>query len=181
MADNIILIGFMGVGKGRTARALAEKTGWYTVDTDDLIESLVNKKIRKIFKKQGEPHFRALERETADWLRLHVSNTIISTGGGFFKTIGPGSDDTVVYLHASLESILQRMMSHPKAAKKLKKRPLLQDMQQAQILYDERLPQYREKADLEVNVEGKAPEETADVIIQKLKLPVSLQGGGQVP
>ena len=76
----------MGVGKGRTARALADKTGMFTVDTDDLIESMVNMKIRKIFKKKGEPHFRELEQATADWLRLHVSNTIVSTGGGFFKT-----------------------------------------------------------------------------------------------
>ncbi|MCW5204049.1 shikimate kinase, partial [Desulfobulbus sp. US4] len=48
MADNIILIGFMGVGKGRTARALAEQTSRFAVDTDDLIESMVNLKIRDI-------------------------------------------------------------------------------------------------------------------------------------
>ena len=49
MADNIILIGFMGVGKGRTARALAEKTGLFAVDTDDLIETMTKMKIRQIF------------------------------------------------------------------------------------------------------------------------------------
>ena len=37
MADNIILTGFMGVGKGRVARALVEKTGMFAIDTDDLI------------------------------------------------------------------------------------------------------------------------------------------------
>ena len=42
MAENIILIGFMGVGKGRVARTLAAGTGRYTVDTDDLIETMVN-------------------------------------------------------------------------------------------------------------------------------------------
>jgi shikimate kinase len=183
MADNIILIGFMGVGKGRTARALAEKTGYYTVDTDDLIETLVNKKIRKIFKRQGEPHFRALEQETADWIRHHVTNTIVSTGGGFFKTRNLGRDDHVVYLHASLEYILQKMMNHPKAAKKLKKRPLLQDLDQARILYDERLPLYRQKADLEVNVEEKLPGEVADIIISKCNITGfagRVDGGGPV-
>ena len=49
MADNIILIGFMGVGKGRTARELSRLTGRFTVDTDDLIESFTKLKIRKIF------------------------------------------------------------------------------------------------------------------------------------
>ena len=57
MADNIILIGFMGVGKGRVARALVGKTGMVAIDTDDLIESLVNMKIRKIFALHGEPYF----------------------------------------------------------------------------------------------------------------------------
>src|SRR5210317_1556606 len=99
MAGNIILIGFMGVGKGRVARALVEKTGMYAIDTDDLIESLVNMKIRKIFKLHGEPYFRKLEQQTADWLRLNVSNAIVSTGGGFYKVKGLGKKDTVVYLH----------------------------------------------------------------------------------
>ncbi len=44
----------MGVGKGQTARELARQTGRFAVDTDDLIESLTKKKIRKIFADQGE-------------------------------------------------------------------------------------------------------------------------------
>ena len=58
---NIVLIGFMGVGKGTLARALAKDTGIYAIDTDDLIESLTNTKIKKIFKKRGESYFRSLE------------------------------------------------------------------------------------------------------------------------
>lgn len=42
---NIVLIGFMGVGKGRSARCLAAKTGRYALDCDDLIESSANSKI----------------------------------------------------------------------------------------------------------------------------------------
>lgn len=170
MAENIILIGFMGVGKGRTARILAAKTGFYTVDTDDLIETLVNMKIRRIFKKYGEPHFRKLEQQTADWLRLNVSNTIISTGGGFYKVKNLGKHDKIVYLHSSLKKILREIKRAPNAAKKIKKRPLLKDMKHARFLYDERLPRYRKSADLEVNVEGRTSEEIADIIISKLKL-----------
>ena len=61
MSKNIILIGFMGVGKGRTARALAVKKNKYTVDTDDLIETMVKMKIRHIFAEHGEASFRQLE------------------------------------------------------------------------------------------------------------------------
>ena len=59
--NNIVLIGFMGVGKGTIARALVKNSSYdqnnkclqrfcFAVDTDDLIESLENKKIKKIFK-----------------------------------------------------------------------------------------------------------------------------------
>ena len=170
MADNIILIGFMGVGKGRTARSLAAKTGKYAVDTDDLIESMMNIKIRKIFAQHGEPFFRKLEQQTADWLRLHAHNTIVSTGGGFFMVKKLGKKDTVVYLHTTVESILETIRLHPKAKKKIKKRPLLQDMDTARALFEERLPRYRKAADLEVNVEGLDPEEVAERIIEKMRL-----------
>ena len=170
MADNIILIGFMGVGKGRTARALAEKTGMFTVDTDDVIETVVNMKIRKIFKIHGEQYFRDLEQRAADWLRLNVSNTIVSTGGGFFKVRKLGGKDRIVYLHSSLDMILGAIRSHPKAAKKIKKRPLLRKMKKARHLYDERLLLYRKAADLEVNVEGLSPDDVAGKILDKLGL-----------
>ena len=61
--NNIILIGFMGVGKGTVARALVKNSNYFAVDTDDLIESLVNKKIKKIFKDEGEEYFRFLEKK----------------------------------------------------------------------------------------------------------------------
>lgn len=169
MAGNIILIGFMGVGKGRVARALMEQTGMFAIDTDDLIESLVNMKIRKIFKLYGEPYFRELEQRTADWLRTNVSNTIVSTGGGFYKVKGLGKKDTVVYLHSSLENIIDSMIAHPKAKKKIKKRPLLQDMKKAATLFNERLPLYRKVSDMEINVEGMDGEKVAARIIKKLK------------
>lgn len=170
MADNVILIGFMGVGKGRTARALAAKTGYFTLDTDDLIETMVNMKIRKIFENRGEKHFRKLEQHTANWMRKNVSNTIISTGGGFFKVKKLGEGDKVVYLHCPLKKIMKEIEEAPNAAKKIRKRPLLQDMEKARILYSERLPGYRKVADIEVNVDGLTGEEVADIIIRKLKL-----------
>ena len=54
MKKNIILIGFMGVGKGTTARAYAQKYKCFNIDTDDLIESKANSSIKTIFKEHGE-------------------------------------------------------------------------------------------------------------------------------
>ncbi len=166
MAENIILIGFMGVGKGRTARELAKRNGRFIVDTDDLIESMTKQKIRKIFAEKGEPHFRALEQRAADWLEKNVSGTIVSTGGGFFMVNNIQRLGTVIYLHASVESIISTIQEHPKAERKIKKRPLLQDLEAAKALYEKRLPLYREAAHHEIVVEGKGSDWVADEILR---------------
>ena len=136
--NNIILIGFMGVGKGTVARALVEKTDMYAIDTDDLIESMQNRKIKKIFELHGEQYFRALEKKTSLWLESSVQNTIISTGGGFYKQENIDKIGKVVYLKSSFQGILDRINEAPNAANKLKKRPLLQNMEEAIKLYDSR-------------------------------------------
>jgi len=161
MPKNIILIGFMGVGKGRTARELARQTGRFTIDTDDLIESATNVKIKKIFETQGEPAFRKLEYELALWLEHNVSNTVVSTGGGFFMVDNIQKLGTVIHLHASMDGILHAIQSHPNAAKKIHKRPLLQDLDTARKLYDTRLPLYKQTARHSIDIEGKDISEVA--------------------
>lgn len=52
----------MGVGKGTIARALVKQSDYFAIDTDDIIESLENTKIKKIFETKGEPYFRDLEK-----------------------------------------------------------------------------------------------------------------------
>jgi shikimate kinase len=171
MADNIVLIGFMAVGKGRTARQLSRRTGLYTVDTDDLIESKVKESIKGIFDQQGEDAFRVLERQTARWLERSVRGTIVSTGGGFFKVPNLKGIGTVIFLDASLESILECIHAHPDAEGKIRKRPLLGDMAGARRLYKERLPQYREAADLVVKVKQGDVKGAVEKIITALDLP----------
>jgi shikimate kinase len=170
MTGNIILIGFMGVGKGRTARMLAEKTGRFAVDCDDLIESFTNKKVKKIFARDGEPRFRKLEKQVAVWLRKQVRNTIISTGGGFFKVSKFRKIGTVVYLHSDFDQILNAIHAHPNAKKKVRKRPLLQDLDSARALFEDRLPLYRDIADIEIQVAGRPVEDIVADIIQRAGL-----------
>ena len=153
--NNIILIGFMGVGKGTVARALVEKTDMYAIDTDDLIESMQNRKIKKIFELHGEQYFRALEKKTSLWLESSVQNTIISTGGGFYKQENIDKIGKVVYLKSSFQGILDRINEAPNAANKLKKRPLLQNMQEAIKLYNLRASEYEKVAHIVVDVEKK--------------------------
>lgn len=165
MSKNIILIGFMGVGKGRTARELSLLTGRFALDTDSMIESLAKKKIRNIFADQGEAAFREMEQQAANWLRRNVTSTIVSTGGGFFMVKNIHKLGMVIYLHSSIEGIITAIQNHPNAARKIKKRPLLQDIEAAKELYYRRLPLYRRAADHEINIEGKDIKAVAKKIV----------------
>ncbi len=155
---NILLIGFMGVGKGTTARAFAKRYGLYNIDTDDLIESRENRTIKKIFQKKGEAYFRCLEQETADWIECCVDRTLISCGGGFYQVKNLKNLGTVVLLDASYDWIYHRL-SHAKNAKnKLAKRPLFAEPKKAKKLYAQREKAYKKVADLVVSLEGKTME-----------------------
>ena len=166
--SNIILIGFMGVGKGTVARALVKKSGMFAIDTDDLIESMENRKIKKIFEEEGEPYFRALEKKTALWLENSVKSTIISTGGGFYKQENIKKIGKVVYLKSSFQGILDRINNSPNAESKLKKRPLLQNMEEALKLYNSRVKEYEKVAKIIVDVENKDVEDIVKEILGKI-------------
>jgi shikimate kinase len=173
MTDNIVLIGFMGVGKGRTARELARQTGRFAVDSDDLIESLVKMKIADIFAAHGEPYFRALEGRVAQWLGECVSATIVSTGGGFAAAPDVGRIGTVVHLHSEFDEIIAAIKGHPRARQKIKKRPLLQDLDRARRLYDQRRQLYLQVADLQIDVTGRPVSLVAEEIIERTGLKIS--------
>ena len=169
MSKNLVLIGFMGVGKSTLARALCRKTGMFGVDSDHLIESLEHRDIKTIFNEDGEEYFRSLEKKTALWLSKNVTDTIISTGGGFFKVNELNSIGQVIYLKSSFEGIIKKLKSLPDSNAKFEKRPLLQDLEKAKALFFERVPQYEEKADLTIDVENKNLNEIIDNILEEIK------------
>lgn len=166
---NIVLIGFMGVGKGSVAREIVKLSKMVALDTDDIIESMENRRIKKIFAEEGEEYFRALERKVARWLKKSVEDTLISTGGGFYKVPNLKKVGTVVLLNAPFDVIYQRILEHPNAERKLKKRPLFQDIERARALYEERFPLYLKAADVVIDVDGKEIPEIAKEILKKVK------------
>ncbi len=167
LSNNIILIGFMGVGKGTTARAFSNKYGIYTVDTDDLIESKEKREIKYIFAQKGEKYFRQLEQQTADWIERSVTGTLISCGGGFYQVKNLNKLGTVVLLDASFDWIHTRLKTAKNSAEKLAKRPLFQEPKKAKKLYREREAAYKKVADIVVNVEGKSREEICEEIARE--------------
>ena len=178
MSKNIILIGFMGVGKGTTARALVKSSDYFqgncnkfcfAVDTDDLIESIENTKIKKIFEKDGEAYFRKLEKKCAKWCEKNLKNTIISTGGGFYRQENLSKIGTVVYLESGFDEIIQSLRNAPNAKQKFKKRPLLNDLDEAKKLYKQRVKEYQKVADITVNVEDWDIKRITSEILEKVK------------
>lgn len=155
-SGNIVLIGFMGVGKGTVARALAAQSGMFALDCDDMIESYANKKIGQIFKEQGEQSFRKMEASLAKFLEKSVRCAVISTGGGFYAVKNLNKIGTVVYLKSSFEGIIERLKNSENAEKKFAKRPLLADLQKAAALHAQRDGAYEKKADIVIDVENKS-------------------------
>ncbi len=153
--NNIILIGFMGIGKGTTARAYAEKYKCFIIDTDDLIESKENQKIKNIFDEKGEKYFRKLEQECADWIVSSVDNTFISCGGGFYNVKNLNKLGTVILLDASYDWIYNRLSTAENSKAKLKKRPLFSEPKKAKKLYKEREKAYKKIADVIIDVENR--------------------------
>lgn len=170
MKNNILLIGFMGVGKGTIARALVKKGDFFAIDTDDLIESIENRKIKKIFEEDGEPYFRKLETQCALWCENNVSSTIISTGGGFYRQPNIKRIGTVIYLESPFETIIESLTKAPDSKKKFKKRPLLGNLEEAKKIYDLRIEEYKKVADITVDVSQWDIDKITDTILDKLQL-----------
>jgi shikimate kinase len=166
---NVVLIGFMGVGKGSVAREVVKHSDYIAIDTDDLIESMENRKIKAIFEAEGEKYFRKLEKSIAKWLESSVKNTLISTGGGFYKQENLKKIGTIVLLDSPFDAIIKRIKEHPNAVKKLKKRPLLADLKAAKKLYDARRPEYLKLADIVIDVTDKSAKECSKELLKKVK------------
>lgn len=107
----IVLIGMPGTGKSTVAGLLSSRLGWMRGDTDDLIVSLDGRPIPVIFRDEGEPYFRKLERQAVAQLSKG-DNWVVATGGGV--VLDPVNrerlwrDSFVVHLQAGLPTLLAR-------------------------------------------------------------------------
>jgi shikimate kinase len=81
MFKNIVLTGFMGVGKTSVGTRLAADLGYAFVDVDTLIELDQKMSISSIFARIGEPHFRAVEERIVREV-MERESQVVSTGGG---------------------------------------------------------------------------------------------------
>lgn len=162
-APHVVLVGLMGVGKTSVGRTLARELNRPFVDTDAEIESRAGRTIGEIFATDGEAEFRRLESVVlADVLDSDVA-AVVATGGGVVEAESNrallvdkrGSGVSVVWLEASVQSMLQRTA-------RSSNRPLLAGRQQAEretVLTDllaRRAPLYARVASHQIGTDGRA-------------------------
>lgn len=166
--QNVFLVGLMGAGKTTIGRILARKLGLTFIDSDHEIEARTGASIPWIFEIEGEASFRRREADVIRELSAQ-QGLVLATGGGailnadnrtFLKARG-----TVIYLRASVNSILQRT-AHDK------NRPLLQTADpraKLEELMEVRDPLYMEIADLVIDTGRPNVQSMVQTILNQLE------------
>jgi shikimate kinase len=159
----VYLVGFMGAGKTTVARALAKRLDWESEDIDERVERRERRDIPSIFRQEGEPYFRAVEREELIALLPH-RGTVVATGGG--TMVDPGNrelmlrDGAVVWLDVPFPTVLARVPLDGR-------RPLAADRLEMERLYNQRFMAYRQ-AHLRVDAGRESVEALVDQIVEWL-------------
>jgi len=166
---SVFLTGFMGSGKTEVGRALAQQLHWEFVDLDHRIEEK-GRPIHEIFVAEGEAAFRSLENASLRELLQETSgHRVVALGGGTFcqqanTSLLRSARQPVVFLDAPVEELWRRCQSHRGGAV----RPLLQDRNQFNRLYQQRQPYYA-AADLTVQTLEKSAAAAAQEIAEWLR------------
>ena len=111
MIKNVVLIGFMGVGKTSSGKMIANQLGFKFIDMDKAIEEKWGMTIPQMFEQHGEAFFREKEKEMCREVAKRKS-VVISTGGGTVKDPENVAvlkrSGRIVCLMASVDAILER-------------------------------------------------------------------------
>ncbi len=144
--EKICVIGMPGSGKSTIGRALSDCLKFDFYDTDEQIEIESQSKIKDIFNKKGEEHFRKLERSIFKKLILK-KKIVVSTGGGIILKNKDLLNQTFnIYLKCDLETLIKRTSRN-------KNRPLLKNNveKNIKILFNDRKEIYNETSDFTIN------------------------------
>lgn len=121
-SGNIYLVGFMGAGKSSLGRALAARLGMPFVDTDQLIEQLTGRTIADLFAREGEGHFRQIERQVIETVSSQAGQVVAVGGGAVMDNESwrrLQESGTTVYIKCAPSLLTQRLAGD-------RARPLLQ-------------------------------------------------------
>jgi len=141
---NICLIGLPFSGKSHYAKRLAGTLNREFADTDALVEQKAGKKIETIFADHGEAYFRELEKSVVlEIAKKH--GQVIATGGGVVKDLNAirALKQNAVIVHLDLDTGLID-------ENKIRKRPLVQSLDDLAALKEKREVLYKTHADVTI-------------------------------
>lgn len=167
---HLVLVGLMGAGKTTVGERCAARLGRPFVDTDDLVEALAGRSVEALFA-DGEPEFRALERQAVADACASPAPLVIACGGG--AVLDPDSrrrlrtSGFVAWLRAEPSVLAERVASDDTV------RPLLAARGPATVtrlagLADARAAAYEAVADVRVPTDGRTPDEVTTAVLDKL-------------
>ena len=149
MKSNLIFIGMPAVGKSTVGIVVAKRLGKGFIDSDLLIQEQEGKLLREIIAEVGDDGFLKIENQVNRDIK--AENAVISPGG------------SVVYLHASYQTIKRRIRNPQKRGVVLKDGQTLKD------LYDERKVLFEKYADVTISEEGCQIEETIENVLNVIE------------
>jgi shikimate kinase len=161
---SIVLIGMPGAGKSTIGVLLAKLTCRSFVDTDVLIQSQEGRPLQEIVDKDGHLALRAIEEQVITG--YGCTGCVVATGGS--AVYSPAAmahlkrHGTVVFLDADLLTLESRVRDLD--TRGLAKRP----DQSFRDLFDERVPLYRNYADITITCSGRTHDEVCGLIIAAL-------------
>lgn len=157
MRSNIILIGMPGSGKSTCGVVSAKMLLKNFFDTDLLIQNIEGVSLQSIIDEKGTDYFEQAEENAI--LNLDIQGTVIATGGSVIysdkamehlKSLGK-----IIYLHIDYDHMCRRINNLSTRGVVMKNGETLLDM------YNERLPLYRQWADVQIDCTSGSVEQTA--------------------
>ena len=155
---NLVLIGFMGVGKTTMSDYFNTMFAMDVIEMDQIIARREGMSIPDIFEIHGEEYFRNCETELLIEMQSR-KNVVISCGG--MKKNG-----RVILLTAEPETILERVRDDHS-------RPLLENNKNVSFireLMEKRREKYEAAADIIIRTDGRSIQEIGEEIIVQLRV-----------
>ena len=174
----IIFVGMKGCGKTTLGASLAERLQITFIDSDTEIEKMHKQEhgealsFREIFKKYGGSYFNALDARTLRHIAKEFGNTdFVFACGGRTPLQAENQEilaglGTIIFLHVEKTVLLRRILAQGIPAFF----PYQNDPEKSlDELFRERLPAYKQLADLTIEVREGTSEELITTIMSELR------------
>lgn len=163
--QSVILIGMPGVGKSTLGVLLAKELGLEFVDTDIFIQTREAKTLQEIIDESGYLALREVEAQVIQALNFASPKVVATGGSAVYSPEGMAHLSNyghVVYLSLSLDALRGRI--HNYESRGIVRTP----GQSFESLMEERTTLYRQYADIEINCQDQAPQQSLNAIVEQL-------------